>query len=57
MTLDDAEVLELWLALRDAFGAVSASLAADLDASRGFRLDWFEALLVLQQAGGRVRCA
>ncbi len=55
MTLDDSEVLELWLALRDGHAAVSGALTADLDATRGFSLDWFEALMVLQQAGGRVR--
>lgn len=53
----DPERLAVWRALLATHARVTTKLAAELEAERELPLTWYEVLLVLNEAGGRLRMA
>lgn len=47
----------MWRALLDAHATITQKLAAELEAERELPLSWYEVLLQLNEAGGRLRMA
>ena len=56
-TRPDPERLEIWRAFLEAHATITARLAAELEAQRELPLSWYEVLLKLSEAGGRLRMA
>jgi DNA-binding MarR family transcriptional regulator len=54
-TRPDAERLAVWRSFLEAHAAITAKLAAELAAQRSLLLNWYEILLRLSEAGGRLR--
>lgn len=53
----DPERLAVWRAFLTAHARITAELAEELQAERGLPLSWYEVLLALSEAGGRLRMA
>ncbi len=51
----DGERLAVWRSFLEAHAAITASLASELQAERELPLGWYEVLLHLSEAGGRMR--
>ena len=51
----DAERLAVWRSFLEAHAAITTKLGAELQEQRGLPLGWYEVLLHLQEAGGRLR--
>ncbi len=47
----------MWRALLEAHATITQKLAAELEAERDLPLSWYEVLLQLNEAGGRLRMA
>jgi DNA-binding MarR family transcriptional regulator len=54
-TRPDPERLAVWRALLEAHATITQKLASELEAERGLPLSWYEVLLQLTEAGGRLR--
>lgn len=51
----DAERLAVWRAFLEAHATITARLAAELEAERELPLAWYDVLVQLSDAGGRLR--
>ena len=51
----DPERLAVWRALLATHARITTQLSAELEAERELSLSWYEVLLVLSEAGGRLR--
>ena len=56
-SLPDPERLAVWRAFLAAHSRIVGQLGAELEAERGLSLAWYEVLLALSEAGGRLRMA
>ena len=54
-TRPDPDRLEVWRAFLEAHATITARLAAELEAVRVVPLGWYEVMLQLVEAGGRLR--
>ena len=55
MSRPDPERLAVWRSFLEVHDALTRALAAELDAERDLPLNWYEVLLVLHEAGGKLR--
>lgn len=51
----DPERLAVWRALLATHARITSQLSAEMEAERELSLSWYEVLLVLSEAGGRLR--
>lgn len=54
-TRPDPERLAVWRSLLEAHATITQRLAAELEAERDLPMSWYEVLLQLNEAGGRLR--
>src|SRR5256885_8525867 len=55
MSRPDPERLAVWRSFLEAHAAITQTLAAELEAERSLPLGWYDVLLTLHEAGGRLR--
>jgi DNA-binding MarR family transcriptional regulator len=55
MSRPDPERLAVWRSFLEAHAAITQTLAAELEVERALPLGWYDALLALHEAGGRLR--
>jgi DNA-binding MarR family transcriptional regulator len=54
-TRPDPERLDVWRSFLEAHATITARLATEIEAERDLPLSWYEVLLQLTEAGGRLR--
>jgi DNA-binding MarR family transcriptional regulator len=55
MSRPDPERLAVWRSFLEAHAAITRTLADELEAERALPLNWYDVLLTLHEAGGRLR--
>jgi DNA-binding MarR family transcriptional regulator len=55
MSRPDPERLAVWRSFLEAHAAITRTLADELEAERSLALNWYDVLLTLHDAGGRLR--
>jgi DNA-binding MarR family transcriptional regulator len=55
MSRPDPERLAVWRSFLEAHAAITRTLADELEAERSLALTWYDVLLTLHEAGGRLR--
>jgi DNA-binding MarR family transcriptional regulator len=55
MSRPDPERLAVWRSFLEAHASITRTLADELDAERDLPLHWYDVLLTLHEAGGRLR--
>ena len=55
MSRPDPERLAVWRSFLEAHATITRTLAVELEAERSLPLNWYDVLLSLHEAGGRLR--